>query len=433
MRALLALLLASCVPSQHELRAPVDHSLADDKLDRNANVDALLAKPLDADAAVKIALANNAHLAAVLDELGIAGGELARALGLGPLEIDVQLRFGDHGHEYEFDAIQNVLSLVTAPKLRAAAHADIAAAQARATATALALAARTEIAFHRVLAAQQLIELRRTAFDASDAAATIRERMHAAGNTTDLALARDRAAREQARIDLASAEASGELAREQIDSLLGLSGAQTNWSAAGTLPALPKDAPALETLETDAVTASLDLQAGTARATASENRAGAERVQTVLPQLGVGASAIARDGDFEVGPAIRLGLPLFDQRAGERAKANAEAARDQHELTATAVALRARARAVRVSALAAYAEAKHLHDVVLPLRQQVVDQTLLHYNAMDADPFELIVARKDLAETGVHYLDALRRYADAMTLATALHRGVMVRPDDDQP
>lgn len=433
MKALLALLLVGCVPSQHELRAPVDRTLAEHHLDRGANIDALLAKPLDADAAVKIALANNAHLAATLDELGIAGGELAQALGLGPLELDAQLRFGDHGHEYEFDAIQNVLQLVVAPKRRAAARADIAAAQARATGAALALVARTEVAFHRILAAQQLIELRRTAFDAADAAATVRERMHDAGNTTDLALARDRAAREQARIDLASAEANSELAREELDGLLGLSGAQTNWSATGTLPPLPASAPVLENLETEAVAASLELAAGIARATASENRAGAERVATVLPQLGIGASAIAREGDFEVGPAIRLGLPLFDQRAGERAKANAEADRDRHELTATAVALRARARAVRVAALAAYNEARHLHDVVLPLRQQVVDQTLLHYNAMDADPFELIVARRDLAETGAQYLEALRRYADAMTLATALHRGVMVRSDDDQP
>ena len=69
-------------------------------------------------------------------------------------------------------------------------------------------------------------------------------------------------------------------------------------------------------------------------------------------------------------------------------------------------------------------EARHLHDVVLPLRQQIVDETLAHYNAMDADPFQLIVARRELVDAGHQYLDALRRYCDAMTEVTALRRGV---------
>ncbi|HEY6037223.1 MAG TPA: TolC family protein, partial [Kofleriaceae bacterium] len=251
----LALGLAACVPSPQELRDPVDATIAQRAgLDRKADIDGLLAKPLDEQAAVKIALANNSRLAAALDDLGIAGGELATALGLGPLVVDGQLRWGAHGHEYEVDAIQNVLTLVTAPRNRAAAHADLAAARATAAATALSLAGRTEIAFHDQIAAQQLVELRRSAFDAADAAATVRERMQAAGNTTTLALARDRAAREQARIDLAHAEATAELRREAIDDLLGLSGPRTTWTATGVLPDPPATAPALDDLEAAAVT-----------------------------------------------------------------------------------------------------------------------------------------------------------------------------------
>ena len=61
---------------------------------------------------------------------------------------------------------------------------------------------------------------------------------------------------------------------------------------------------------------------------------------------------------------------------------------------------------------------------MLPLRQQIVDETLLHYNAMDADPFQLIVARRELVDAGHQYLDALRRYWNGMTATTALTRGV---------
>src|SRR5207244_12768592 len=133
---------------------------------------------------------------------------------------------------------------------------------ASATATAVRLAARVEIAFHDLLAAQQEAELRRAAFDAADAAASLRERMHAAGNTTDLAQARDRDAREQARIDLARAAAAVEPHRERLNALLGLSGDRTKWSAAGALAAPPAAAPAIDDLEPAAVAASLDLAAG---------------------------------------------------------------------------------------------------------------------------------------------------------------------------
>jgi hypothetical protein len=91
--ALLGLVVAaSCVPSRRELRAPVDADiekrLAEDvEIGKPEAVAALLGKPLDRPTAVRIALANSPRLRAALAELGIAGGELATAVGLGPLEI----------------------------------------------------------------------------------------------------------------------------------------------------------------------------------------------------------------------------------------------------------------------------------------------------------------------------------------------------------
>jgi outer membrane protein, heavy metal efflux system len=435
MRALLvtATLLASCVPSSSSLRAPVDR-LVGERLGAPLDprtappIDALLARPLDASAAIRIALASNPRMHAAYAELDIAAGDVAAALGLGPLQVDAKLTLGGAHAELEVDAIQDLLGLVLAPRRRAAANAELAAARATAAATALRLAARVEIAFTDLLAAQQELELRRTAFEAADAAATLRERMHAAGNTSDLANARDRDARERARIELGRAEATVETRRGALDALLGLSGKRTTWSTTGALRDVPAAAPALDALEAQAVAASLELAAGRERREAAENRAAGERLRTVLPELGVGV-AIAGDADGDgtsVGPALRIGIPLFDPRTGERARANALVRREGHEFAAQAIELRAAARTARLAALATYQEARHLHDVVLPLRQQIVDETLKHYNAMDADPFSLITARRDLVDAGHEYLDALRRHWNAMTEVTALQRGVML-------
>ncbi|HEY5947009.1 MAG TPA: TolC family protein [Kofleriaceae bacterium] len=430
-RVLLCMVVATgCAPTRSELRAPVDRELArrtGGAVDLDASIAPLLAKPIDRASAVAIALANNARLRAGLEELGIAGGELASALGLGPLEIDWTTRWGAGSvYEFEVEAVQSVIGLITAPRRRAAARADLAAARAMATATALRLIARVEIAFDDLIAAQQELELRRTAFDAADAAAVVRERMHAAGNTSDLAQARDRDAREQARVDVARAEANVEIAREQLNALLGLSGPQTKWTAAGSLGELPAAAPALDDLEQAAISASLDVTVGRERVAAADNSLAAERIRAFLPELGLGVSVAEHGEGVEVGPAVRIGIPLFDNRSGDRARARAMVAKAEQNLIADAVELRADARAVRIAALAAYEEARHVRDVILPLRQQIVDQTLLHYNAMDANPFELIVARRELASAGHQYLDALRRYWNAIARVTALRRGVRV-------
>lgn len=446
--SLLALLAAAgCAPSSSALRHPVDTDLArrlgdpelrigDDSRAATTAIAERLGKPLDRAAAVRIALANNARLRVALAEVGVAGAGLA--LALGPTEVHAQARFVGGTTDLELDLLQDLLGLLSAAPRRAAGRFEVAAAQAAATAAALRIVARVEMAFHDLIAAQQELELRRIAFDAADAAAVVRERMHAAGNTPMLALARDRAAREQARIELARAEAAIEVRREALNALLGLTGEQTRWTAAGRLADLPAAPPSLDDLEPRAIAASVELAGGRARVDAAANRVTDQRLRSALPHLAAGI-AVHREhddtgaGGLAIGPAVSLGLPLLDWNSGGRARAHAERRRAEHELAATAVELRAAARAARITTLSSYQEARHLRDVVLPLRQQIVDETLKHYNAMDADPFTLIAARRDLADAGHQYLDALRRYWNATSQVAALGRGVAVDASADPP
>jgi outer membrane protein TolC len=439
--------IAGCVSSSQELRAPVDRLVAERmaggpggasgaKPDRtaelttdatDAQIDALLAAPLDTATAIRIALVRNPGLRVAFDALDVAAADVAGALGFGPVEVDAKLKYGSAHNEVEVDAIQGLLGVITAPGRRAAASAELSAARATAAAGALRLAARVEIAIDDVRAAQQEVALRDTAYAAADAAATLRERMHAAGNTSDLALARERDGREQARLERTRAEAALVARRDAAAAMIGLSGRRTEWTAAGELRALPDAPPALDGIAAGAVAASLELAAARDRRDAADHRAGTERLRSVLPEIGAGV-AIADDGhNTGIGPAVRIGVPLFDPRSGERARANALVRRADHELEATRAALAAGVRAARQAALAAHAEAHHLRTVVLPLRQQIIDETLKHYNAMDADPFALIAARQGAVDAAHQYLDAQRRYWSAMAEVAALGRGAMLR------
>ena len=435
MRALIvatAVALAACVPSRTELWRPVDAQVQRrlgvaptwtvDGQAPDAAVAALLARPLDLDAALRIALATNRHLQASYAELGIAAGELGTASLPRPLDVGVEYKvgLGEAHDELEIHAVQDILGLI--PR-RAAATDLLAAARARAVAATVRLAGAVEVAFWDVVAAQDLLAQRRTAFEAADAAAELAERMHAAGNTTALALARERANREDARVAVGRAEVDVEARREAMNQALGLTGDATAWTIAAHLPE-PAAVPALDTLEADAVAASLELEALRAEGEAARYDVGAARFMSWFPDLGVGAAASREDGDWSVGPAVRIGLPLFDQGRGARTRAWASLRRAEHALAAAAVDLRAAARAARQRVLGAHAEAVHLRDVVVPLRREIVAETLRQYNAMNASTFELLAARRELAETEGRAIDAQRRLAAALAEATAIRRGV---------
>src|SRR5262245_53330894 len=142
MRWLALVSIAACAPSTATLHRSVDRELArrlggDLPIGDRTHLAELLAKPLDADAAVRIAFANSPRLEAALAEVGI----VSPAWALGPLDVDLTYRHSDGDNELELTAVQDVLGLVASAR-RAGAHAELAAARARAVAVALRLAAR---------------------------------------------------------------------------------------------------------------------------------------------------------------------------------------------------------------------------------------------------------------------------------------------------
>ena len=60
--------------------------------------------------------------------------------------------------------------------------------------------------------------------------------------------------------------------------------------------------------------------------------------------------------------------------------------------------------------IAARDRAVYYERIMLPLRQQIVDETLLQYNAMQIGAFQLLMAKRDQIETGAEYIAALRDY-----------------------
>lgn len=389
-------------------------------------VASLLREELTAGSAAQIALLNNRELQAVYEELNLAQADVVRAGRLANPVLGVEARFaeGGGGTAWAIDVGQNFLSLLDMPLRRGRAEAAFEGAKLRVTGAVLELAARVRRAFFEYQAAEQMREMRTAAVEATDASYELAKRLRAAGNNRELDVLTERVVYEEARVALALAEADVEQRREELNALMGLWGPATAWRAAGRLPALPESGDVGEDIERRAVAASLDLAAARREVEVAARTLGMTRPGAWLGELEVGAAAEREaEGGWTIGPALAVPIPLLDQgqaASGEaRARLNQAAAR----YFARAVEVRARARAARAAALAAYERARYYERVILPLRERVVGETLLQYNAMEASPFQLLQAKRDQVEAGAAYIGALRDYWVARTAADLIRSG----------
>jgi cobalt-zinc-cadmium efflux system outer membrane protein len=377
------------------------------------DVDSLLERELTLDNAVRIALMNNPQLRAELFGLGIARGQLVQASLFPTVAFDFAVRYpqsSDHPRSWDVGAGIDLTQLILRGPRREAAHAELQAARIRAAAATLDLAYRVRLAYYEVEAAEQQLELFRTAMQAFAASFDAARELLRVGNIVELDVATEQTAYEGARVAVAEAEADVIDARERLNILLGLFGRNISWQVGRRLPDPTQSLGALNRLETRAIAASLELAEARAQALAYARRLGATKLAGILPDLTVGVSAEKHEGFWAVGPEISGTVPLFDRLHGTRISQQAELDALRERYQSAAIEIRATLRASRDRALSAQARVEQYRDTLLPLRERVVQQSLLQYNAMQIGVFQLLQARRDQLEAGRNYVATLLEY-----------------------
>jgi cobalt-zinc-cadmium efflux system outer membrane protein len=395
------------------------------------SVRSLLRQELTADAAVQVALLNNRNLQATYEELGVAQAELVEAGLLKNPTFTAEVRFPKyHALPFEFDVTQSFLDLLVLPLRKRAAGAAFEAAKQRVTSEVLNTVADVKASFYRAQGAAQLVDLRRTITSATEASYDIAKRLHDAGNTTDLALANERALHERARVDLAKAEREALDAREELSALMGLWGEETGWTLAARLPDLPASEETLLGLESLAVTRRGDLGAARQEVALNLQNLGLTRYMALGDVTLGGHLEKDSDGDLTVGPALNVPLPIFNQGQPALDAAQARLRQSRQRFAALAVQVRAQVRRARNHVTAARDMAQYLARVVVPLRHQIVQQNQLQFNAMQIGVFELLQAKQSEIDAGRDYVEALQDYWVARA---ELERAVGGRLPGDAP
>jgi cobalt-zinc-cadmium efflux system outer membrane protein len=97
--------------------------------------------------------------------------------------------------------------------------------------------------------------------------------------------------------------------------------------------------------------------------------------------------------------------------------------REAQRHRALATAIRAAARASSSRLLIARERALYIKTVLLPLRERIVSETQLAYNAMTVGVFQLLESKREQIKAGRAYVEALRSYWTAQAEVDQLLSG----------
>lgn len=367
-------------------------------------VDQLLRKPLTADSAVQIALLNNRGLQAAYNALGIAEAEMIRASLPPAPTISLERLVNPLDREIEWRIIGNILALVTLPARASIAADRFEQAKLEAAEATLRLAAETRRNYYRAVAARQLASYLDQSKGAAEAATKTAKRLGETGAMNKIDQAREQVFYAEITGQLGLARQRMETERERLIRAMGLWGRNLSFALPGTLPALPRRPYTEPTIETEAVARRVDIQSARIELAALAKTHGlteASRFVNLLDLSGIRKTKESRaTGEKEKSRGFEadLQIPIFD--LGETRVRAAEQTYMQavNRLAEKAVNARSEAREAYRRYRASYDIARHYRDEVVPLRKVISDETLLRYNAMLIDVFDLLIeARQRLA------------------------------------
>jgi outer membrane protein TolC len=382
----------------------------------------LLKQPLDADAAVEVALLNNRELQAGYAELGVAEADLVRAGRLSNPSFSFGRLSGNGAVEIDRAVLFDVLGLLTMPVAREAERHRFEQAQLRAAYETVGLAAEARNAYFDAVTARQLVGYFEKVKAAADASNELARKMVAAGNFSKLDQMREQSFYDDATAQLARARQQAVAARERLVRILGLDGDRPTFDLPERLPDLPGAPLEARNAEQTAMDQRLDILMARRATEATARSLGLTKATRIVNVLHAGYQNKSATGEsLGQGYAIELELPLFDFGSARVARAEAIYMQSVNRTAALAVRARSEVREAYSSYRTAYDLARHYRDEVVPLRQRISEENLLRYNGMLASVFDLLADAREQVATVSAAVEALRDFWVAETnLQTSL-------------
>lgn len=390
-----------------------DVPVAVKQADVDARIAQLLRHQLTVDATVEIALINNRRLRATLEDVGISQANLLAAGTLKNPTLAASFRFDDMGRRpnNEFGLVANVLDVLMLPLRKKMAARELEQTKRRVSHEMLELAANAKAAFYAMQAREQLLNKLQTVGEVGDATAEFAKRLHDAGNINDLELLEQQTGAAQTQLDVKRARADIVAARGKLNRILGLADKRMNWNVAVNLPRMPASDPSLSRVEQLALLQRQDLAAAREHARAVEDALKLKHKTRFIPGLNLGVDTEREsEGKHLTGPTLDIELPIFNWGKADLKKLEAELRQSQAGTEALEAEVRNDVQSAYAALLAAREACEFQRGTLLPQRQKILAESLLHYNAMQKSNFELLMAKTEEQRAEKESIESLRDY-----------------------
>lgn len=420
-----AVLLAGCATVQPGLDPPQINKLlaarGAPELDWEKNssgADAVLvtqwlAEPMTAERAVRVAMLRSPRLQEEYARLGLARADIMEAVQIAnPRFTFANLNaLGGPGSQLTLGLTMPLVDLLVLPARARLARSDFERAKLAIAASVLGVGFDVETAWYDYVGAQQVADMRAAVASGMATSAELARRFYAAGNISELQLKREEAAASQTQIDAARALVAARLARLQLNTTIGLSGADADWRTIDRLP-LPvaaEDDPVL--LEAMANQGNLALLAKAREVDILRDAAGITRKTRLIGDAQIGFEREREtDGSKIQGPTASIEIPIFNQGGARVQRAEARYLQARAQLLALQLKTdnAVRLGAERVQVLADIV--KTHREALIPARETVVERSQQEQNFMLIGVFELIQAKTQEYEAYQGYLESIRDY-----------------------
>ena len=381
-----------------------------------ADVDAMLAKPLTADDAVRIALAYSPSLQAMLYEGAANSASATQSARLPNPVFAFERLLRNQGGVRDLELSRtlsfSVLDLLLLPsRLRLADYRQQTNRLSLAS-NVVQAATDTRQAWVSAVAAQQSLQFVRQVKATADASSELARRMQAVGNYSKLQRAREQAFAADAVAQSARAAQAAYSSREALIRALGLNEQQ----AAGLklpqrlpdLPAQPKDEAMIANAAMDQ---RLDVRMARANLDFVAQEQGLTRVTSIVNGLDVGITHKSETGLApKRGYGLSVPLPIFDFGDATRARAEATYMTAFNRTAQLAVDANSQVRESYGAYRTAYDIARHYRDEIVPLRKTIAEENILRYNGMLIGVFELLADAREQITSVVLAIDAQRDF-----------------------
>lgn len=390
------------------IKTPQEAAIVDE------NVNDLLSQPLSQDNAVHIALINNRSLQQMYEQIGLSQSELVQAgLMSNPL-LGYSIGHGGGVTRSTLSLDVALLDILWIPLRRELAGVALEETRFRVGDEVLKTVREVKKAYIDARIAQEKVALYENLLKSHEASIQLAIRQHTAGNLSKRNLLKMQDTYAHARLAAMDLNRENAMARETLNRILGVYGNQTKYTLENTPLELGIALLDANGLETRAIHNRLDMNAAIKAVDYAALEAGYTQNTRLLNEMELSVQSeketdTQRFNSF----GIKIPIPIFDFGQGRVGKAQSMYNQKVHRLYEVAVNIRSQVRESYAQLRYAYDKAVEIKEVILPVNQQILEETKLFYNGMLDGIYELLEDQRRYSEAKMQSLVFVGEYHKA--------------------